>query len=160
MRRPSTPLARPQLELFPFLSVLACTIGSLILLIVVIAAQMLDSDREVAIVARLEAGRTQQKVPRYIEIRGDGVVIHPGEVFVSVLNLDDAKSPLVQLLDEIEQRRDSEYLIAAVRPSGVSLFDAVRTLIERREIDLGFEPIDETWQLRVEAGAEALPNSP
>jgi len=155
MRRvPPRPLT-PELELFPFLSVLACTIGTLILLIVVIASQLLGGDREVAIVANEEAGQNQRKVPRYLELSGEGVVLHPEETFVPAAAVGEDDSALHQWLDAIAGNRTAEYVIIAVRPSGIELFGEVRDLVEARELDLGYEPIDEDWTLRVEAESAA-----
>ena len=81
-----------ELELFPFLSVLACTIGSLILLIIVVSTQTLDTNPEVTIVAKTENGTNRGKEPRYIECREDGVVIYPSQEFIPLDQLDQPNS--------------------------------------------------------------------
>jgi biopolymer transport protein ExbD len=140
-------------ELFPFLSVLACTIGTLILLIIVMTTNLFTSKREVTIVAQSEGegqGKNQNKVPHYVECRGDGIVIHPSQKFVNKKNLEGANSPLTQLLKEVKSKRDREYIIIAIRPDGVELFERVRSLIEAQNISLGYEPIEKDWKLKIE----------
>ena len=139
-----------ELELFPFLSVLACTIGSLILLIIVVSTQTLDSNPEVTIVARTENGANQDKQPRYIECREDGVVIYPSGEFIPLNQIDNPESALTRLINEVKANRDQEYVIVAVRPKGIEVFQTVRNLIEQEDIDIGYEPIEEGWTLKVE----------
>jgi hypothetical protein len=150
MRRRTVSRKFIEIELFPFLSVLACTIGTLILLIIVASTQILSSQPEVTIVARNEDGQNEAKTPFYIECRENGIVIHPGEVFVPQPAIAQPNSALGQLLNRVSARRDREYLIVAVRPDGLEVFREVRDLIEQRDIDIGYEPIDKGWQLKLQ----------
>lgn len=150
MRRRSISRQHTEVELFPFLSILACTIGTLILLIIVLTTQALNK-QEVTIVARTEEenGVNKTKNPRYIECKADGVIIYPGEEFVSLEQLDKPNSAMTKLLSQMEQNRDREYLIVAVRANGIDTFNLVRNLIEGAKIDIGYEPIDANWQLKI-----------
>ena len=143
---------RIEIELFPFLSVLACTIGTLILLIIVLTTNLFTSQREVTIVATNEAGeagKNQSKIPRYIECRQDGIIIHPSQQFVPIKSLTDRNSAFTTLINDIKQRRDREYLIAAIRPDGFEVFQQARKAIEQQGIDLGYEPVDKEWKLKL-----------
>jgi biopolymer transport protein ExbD len=144
-----------EIEMFPFLSVLACTIGVLILLIIVLVAQTFSNQRQVTIIAKSENGQNENKQPRYIECRGDGIIIHPteefaGEEFVSLTALNFSYSPLQKLLEDVKYNRDKQYLIVAIRPDGIEVFQKVRSLIESEGIDIGYEPIDEGWSLKIQ----------
>lgn len=150
MRRRSIAKKHTQVELFPFLSILACTIGTLILLIIVLTTQALNQ-QEVTIVAREENGANGQKSPRYIESRSDGIVIYPGEIFVPRQNLEDPNSPLQTTIAEMKANRDREYLIVTLRPDAIDVFNKVRSLVEQEEIDIGYEPFDASWTLKTEA---------
>ncbi|MGK7873622.1 MAG: hypothetical protein AB4426_10030 [Xenococcaceae cyanobacterium] len=144
-------VSRPsiQIELFPFLSILACTIGTLILLIITITVQTFSNQREVTIVAKNEKGENQTKTPRYIECRQDGVIIYPSQEFVPKQDIDRRGSALTRLLSEVRTRREQEYLIVAIRPDGIQVFKQVRNLIEDQGIDIGYEPIDQGWRLKI-----------
>ncbi len=140
---------KAELELFPFLSVLACTIGSLILLIIVISSQTFSGGKQVTIVAKADRGNNQVKTPRYIECREDGVVVYPSREFVSASSLNSPNSGLLRLINEVKLNRNKEYIIVAVRPKGIGVFQKVREIIEREKIDIGYEPIDEDWEINV-----------
>ena len=151
MPRRGSPRPPIELELFPFLSVLVCTIGTLILLIIVVTSQILSNQRQVTIVARSESGQNQTKTPRYIECQGNGIIIYPSQDLVLKEDIDSPSSALRRLLDEVSSRRNEEYLIVAIRPDGIDVFDKVRNLIEKENIDIGFEPIDEGWRLKIKS---------
>ncbi|MGK7951505.1 MAG: hypothetical protein AB4368_22650 [Xenococcaceae cyanobacterium] len=153
MRRRTVTKNRAEVELFPFLSILACTIGTLILLIIVLTTQALEK-QEVALIAKTENGENRSKSPLYIECRQDGVVLYPSEEFVPQEQLDDPNSALTKLLDRVKANRDREYLIVALRPNGIDVFDRVRALVEGEGIDIGYEPIDSSWQLTIQQEAE------
>ena len=138
-----------EMELFPFLSILACTIGTLILMIIVISTQTLSSSPEVTIIAKTEIGSNRSKKPRYIECREDGVIIYPTQEFVPTNKLDNSDSKLLQLISEVKQKNNQEYVIVAVPPSGIEVFKQVRNLIESQGIDIGYEPIEEGWKLKI-----------
>jgi biopolymer transport protein ExbD len=140
---------KPEIELFPFLSVLACTIGSLILLIIVISTQTLDSNPEVTILAQTEVGQNRKKQPRYLECTKDGVIIYPTQEFVAKNDLKNKDSKLLNFISEVKKNNKREYVILAIRPQGIEVFHEVRSLIEKEKIDLGYEPIEEGWTLKI-----------
>ena len=136
-------------ELFPFLSVLACTIGSLILLIVLISSQAFSDEKTVTIIPRSEEESIIAKEPFYVELKADGLVIHPSRQYVSIENAFAFNSPFMKLLRQVEAQKEKQYLIIAVRPSSYDIFDQVRNQVEQRGIDIGYEPIDEEWKLDI-----------
>ncbi|MFM1841771.1 MAG: hypothetical protein RLZZ490_504 [Cyanobacteriota bacterium] len=137
------------LDLFPFLSILACTIGTLILLIIVMTMQSMDEQQEVTIIAKQEKGQNSQKSPRYWEAAENGVILYPQKTLVPFNDLKT--SPVLKAaLDQLSQNRDQEYLIIAVRPGGIETFRDLRNLVESLGIDIGYEPLDEGWQLKFE----------
>jgi biopolymer transport protein ExbD len=159
MRRRTIKKNHIEVELFPFLSILACTIGTLILLIIVLTTQALNK-QEVTIVAKSDAkaskderkGANQSKTPRYIECRDDGVVLHPNKTFVPRANILDNNSPVRQLLAELKANKNKQYLIVALRPDGIDMFNQIRDLLEGEGIDIGYEPIEYGLQLTTELG--------
>jgi biopolymer transport protein ExbD len=153
MRRRSSSRPTIEIELFPFLSILACTIGTLILLIIVMTTQLFDSQREVTILAKTEnneEGKNQSKTPRYIECQKNGIILHPSQEFVKKNDIENSNSALKRLLSEVKQNSNKEYLIVAIRPDGIEVFKKVRDLIEQQGIDIGYEPIDKDWTLKIE----------
>ena len=136
-------------ELFPFLSVLACVIGTLILLVILVTSGVLGSRRSITLVAEGSQGQNASLRPRYVEVTGEGVVLHPGGETVASSSLGRRDTPLAKLLREVAANREREYVIVALRPSGYPLFGRVRDQVEGQGIKIGYEPIDEGWKLRI-----------
>ena len=149
MRRRHIAKNQTEVELFPFLSILACTIGTLILLIIVLTTQALEQ-QEVTIVAKTEKGENQSKTPRYIECRQNGVVLYPSEEFVPQEQFDNPNSALQKLITQVKANKDKEYLIVALRPNGIDVFERIRNFVEGEGIDIGYEPVDSTWKLIIQ----------
>ena len=128
-----------EIELFPFLSVLACTIGTLILLIIVLTTQALEP-QEAIVVAKTEddgKGTNKNKIPIYIECREDGFVLHPSKEFAPRADLYDEKSPLRKLVSTLKSQKEEKYLIVILRPDGLEMFNKIRELVTKEEIDIG-----------------------
>ena len=140
-----------EVELFPFLSVLACTIGTLILLIIVLTTQALQP-QEAVVVAKVDAnsrGANKNKTPLYIEARQDGFVLHPNKEFAPRADLYDERSPLRKTIANLKANKDKQYLILILRPDGLEMFDKIRELVEQDGIDIGYEPLEYGLELKI-----------
>ena len=151
-RRTRRKMEESSINLDAFLDILANTMGVLIF-ITLFAATQVFNQQEVTIVAESEQGENRAKSPRYIECRADGVVLYPSEEFVPQAKLKDANSALQKLITKVKQNRNREYLIVAVRPDGIDLFNQVRELVEGEKIDIGYEPIDSGWKLTIQGNS-------
>ena len=141
-----------EMELFPFLSILACTIGTLILLIIVITSQTLGGGREITIVAETETenGKNTSLTPRYIESQQEGIIIYPSKEFIPQRQLNQNNPTLQKLLSELKANTNNEYLIVAVRPDSIQVFKQLRQLIENEGIRIGYEPIEKHLELKIQ----------
>ena len=139
--------SKPSQNLESFLDILTCTIGIFILMIIIMTTQAINK-QEVTIVAQTEGenGANQSKNPRYI-------ILYPGEEFVPQEKLNDPNSAMTKLIAQVQENRDREYLIVAIRSNGIDTFSLVRNLVAKAEIDIGYEPIDATWQLKIQESA-------
>ncbi len=141
-----------EVELFPFLSVLACTIGTLILLIVVLTTQALEP-QEAVVVAKIDRdsqGSNKGKSPLYIECRQDGFILHPQKEFAPRADLYDEKSTLRKTIAQLKKNKDRQYLIVILRPDGLEMFDKIRELVAEEGIDIGYEPLEYGLELKIE----------
>lgn len=142
-----------EVELFPFLSVLACTIGTLILLIIVLTTQALEP-QEAVIVAKTDEdskGSNKNKSPLYIEARKDGFILHPSKEFAPRADLYDEKSPLRKTIAQLKANKDQQYLILILRPDGLEMFEKARQLVQEEGIDIGYEPLEYGLDLKIES---------
>ena len=147
-----------EVELFPFLSVLACTIGTLILLIIVLTTQALEPQEDVVVVKADEdsQGSNTSKTPLYIEAREDGFILHPSKLypnkeFAPRADLYDEQSPLRKTIANLKANRDEQYLILILRPDGLEMFDKARELVQEEGIDIGYEPLEYGLDLKIES---------
>lgn len=154
-RRNTSRKQHTEVELFPFLSVLACTIGTLILLIVVLTTQTLEPE-EAVVVAKIDqasqggGGSNKDKSPLYIECRQDGFILHPQKEFAPRADLYDEKSTLRKTIAELKKNKDKQYLIVILRPDGLEMFDKIRELVAEEGIDIGYEPLEYGLELKIE----------
>lgn len=144
-----------EIELFPFLSVIACTIGTLILLIIILTTQALEP-QEAVIVAKTDgdkkaANNTKNKAPVYIECRQDGFILHPSKQFAPRADIYDEKSPLRKMIANLKTNKEKQYLIVILRPDGLEMFDKIRVLVQKQGIDIGYEPLEFGLELKIES---------
>ena len=152
MRRNIHRKNRAELELFPFISVLACTIGTLILLIIVMTTQALEP-QEAVVVAKAEEGKgaNKNKTPIYIECREDGFVLHPSKEFAPRADIYDEQSPLRKTIAKLKANKDKEYLIVILRPDGLEMFNQIRGLVQEEGVDIGYEPLEFGLELKIDS---------
>ncbi len=133
----------PEISLFPFLSVLAAVMGTLILIIAGMSQIALARPRQGVDVQAFKPGK---KTPIFVECRKNGLVIHPDDPMsgkgteVSRGELEDIGSPWHTLRSRLEM--DSRhYLMLLVRPDGVASFNQALDSVSGRNIDVGYEPL-------------------
>ena len=106
-------------SLFPFLSVLLCAMG---VLIVVISTQNVLGIGTADFVVDLVGSETEREAV-YVDCVADGIVILPAQTAVPLHMLRrDANSPFAALLDRLELSGGKEYLVLLVRPEGVESY--------------------------------------
>lgn len=139
-------------DLFPFLSILACVLGCLLLVVMVTVA--LSVGPGAAQIIEIEG--TSDKTPVVIEWDGTSVVLHPEKLRVSAaaaLAKDGRNdSPFGKLLDRLVAKKKESYVFVLVRPSGFDNFDAIRAAVVRRELDIGYEPVEQHRVIGVAEG--------
>jgi hypothetical protein len=147
-----------EIQLFPFLSVIACTIGSLILLIIILTTQALEP-QEAKVVAKTggegegkkAANNIKNKTPVYIECRQDGFILHPSKQFAPRADIYDEQSPLRKMIANLKANKEKQYLIIILRPDGLEMFDKLRVLVFQQGIDIGYEPLEFGLELKIES---------
>jgi len=139
-------------DLFPFISILVCTLGCLLMVTMSVVALSLGPGATE--IWQIEGAAN--KLPTLIEWDGDIITIHPGRVRVAFGAASDNggrnDSPFGRLVERIRQNRGREYIFVAVRPSGFGNLEALLTLLQRQGINAGYEPIEQDRSVGVAEG--------
>ena len=153
------------ISLFPMFNILVCTLGVLIFMLGSVATLSIGVGKTITIGVKTYKGAETIKRPHYLEWDGTSLKLHPGlETVAFDRELRDfrsyvatyryihsriAKTALKDQLERIREDKQLEYIILLVRPSGFDNLPAVRGYFEQLGIDLGYEPIDQDWHVRI-----------
>lgn len=144
----------PELSLFPFLSVLAAVMGTLVLIIAGMSKIALANPKQRI---EIEAWDPARKKPVYVECFAGGLRVHgdlPGAraaLVVPPADIEGASGSWGEVLRGLEHD-PTRYLMFLVRAEGVPAFQAARLTVSGTAIDFGYEPLfgdgDLTFQQR------------
>jgi hypothetical protein len=148
----------PEVTLFPFLSVLAAVMGTLILIIAGMSQIALAKPKQGV---DIEAFTPGKKSPVYVECRRDGVLIHPDDplegtpAFVPRRALGRVDGPWSALRTRLDLD-NTRYLLLMVRPDGIGTFNQARESMSGTNVDVGYEPLfgDGDIRFRKKKGAQ------
>ena len=133
----------PGLSLFPFLSVLAAVMGTLILIISGMSQLALASPKQGVDVYSFDPGK---KTAIYVECRKFGVRIYPEDPTAgqpqwvsrdAIFADTSAWSDLTRRMEHDGTR----YVMLLVRENGVGTYNDVRASLSASNIELGYEPV-------------------
>lgn len=151
-------------SLFPMFNILICSLGVLIFMLSTVQTLSLGVDKSVSIVPEVVGSSQHNKKPRYIEWDGKSLILHPSKEELAIDDIEkeetfqelydritrNTKGTAFELiLNQIRENKNQQYLIVLVRPSGFKTFLFVRGYIESLGIDIGYEPVDQDWRLKV-----------
>jgi hypothetical protein len=132
-----------EFSLFPFLSVLVSVMGTLILIIAGMTQIGLASPKQRV---EIDAFDPARKNPVYVECQSEGVLIHPDDptkgapVFVARRDMEEPDSAWYALVTRLTYD-STRYLQMLVRKDGVGTFGAARAAVSDTGIDVGYEPL-------------------
>lgn len=133
----------PQPTLFPFLSVLAAVMGTLILIIAGMSQLALANPKQRIETDPFDPGK---KNPTYVECVAAGVLIYAEDptdrepLFVPRSDVRNDTGAWYGLTRRLEYD-DTRYLMLLVRPDGVGSYSDARASVSGTTIDLGYEPL-------------------
>ena len=132
-------------NLFSFLDIMAATIGIQLIIILVVVLGINDKTQKMQLIP--ESGSDQKRFANYILCDGGRKVelLAPG--FRKTTTRDSPE--VAAFIDSIRQRANTDYLVFGVRPNGYQDFIKLRSRAELKNISVGYEPIDQIWQVRL-----------
>ncbi len=141
---------------FSFLDIMTATMGTLILILICITIIAIKMEKK-NIYIKLKADKSlkRSKQPVFVECVKDSLIIYPQLLETKLSELQDRKSYFMRLLYNMD--RNKRYVIFAIRPSGYEIFKKARGIAEGLDVDIGFEPLDKYWQLKLDRDDLPLP---
>jgi len=168
------PKATDHFDLLPYIAILMCTLGTLLLLTLSMTAINLGPGAGIGIVPTFDPDKPS-KMPVLIEWDGAHATVHRGSERQSIrvgerrlriengeLKLDDdtETEKLKAVLDDLVARTNTHYALFAVRPSGFSNFIALRARFDAVDIPIGYEPFEQGRPVQLLLKQMGVTNSP
>ena len=132
-------------DLFSFLNIMTATIGVQTLLLVVFALQIKPGIQSVQLLPAGGVGAGKQG--NYIICNGNGTleVLESGK---RIQKISIGNDEIDLILDRINNQTRPQYVVIGVRPGGFSEFESIRSKLEFREMQFGYEPIEKDLQIK------------
>ena len=143
MRRKYINNKKVPISLFSFLDILGGTIGILTLMIAIFMIQM-SINNEVVNITTVPGSLEDKKNLSFIVCNGNGKISISHNQITNETNIESAQ--IDKLLIEMEDRE--KHLIIAVRPNAFEDFKKLRNRVEKLNISVGYQPIDQDWEIK------------
>ena len=146
----------------PFLSIMAIVLKLISLILVVIVMRIAVNKKGIRVVAlaglwdQSTGNTTDTKVPSYIDCQEDGLVLYPVQKHVSWEQLQHPGNDVEQLLDAVQGKKETDYIVVMVRPKSVKFYRTVRSLLSKRPIDVGYDVVDPDFKVEWDEANKAL----
>lgn len=153
-------------DLLPFIAILMCILGCLLLVTMSTAALQMGPAAGEGWIPTKDS-QFGAKIPVLIEWDGANLLMHnnrgqekikwtaPKTIEIGGLTLQtehdtsDENPSLNRLLDDLETRKATHYALFAVRPSGFAQFNLMAYDFKKRKIDIGYEPLAQVKSVRL-----------
>jgi hypothetical protein len=166
----SSPHQTDHFDLLPFIAILMCVLGCLLLVTVSMSAISMGigaGEAWIPAAKDSDSPATKPKKPILVEWDGEHATFHldegrnkvawqptKGEVLDGLKHLlsSDAQKGskgFQSILDMLRARKETHYVLIAVRPSGFGDFRRFAAEFRNRGITIGYEPIDQARAVRL-----------
>ncbi|MEZ4994627.1 MAG: hypothetical protein R2824_29675 [Saprospiraceae bacterium] len=160
------PTKNQSISLFPVFNILICTLGVLIFIFSTMGVFSLGMDINYKFNIPLPAGGKNEKRP--VPLTWDGkslVLLSSGSEVIFPINIGvidtykktydylDSRIMDTPLSDSIQQaisQKEHMYFLVFVRPSGFHNFNDIKTYIQSKGLDVGYEPVKQVGNIKVE----------
>lgn len=132
-------------DLLPFISILMCTLGCLLLVTMSMATLNVGPSVGEGWAVIHKTGLLPAKVPILIEWDGKTATVHRDNQRIEFRG----GIGLSPILDELQIKRNTHYVLFAVRPSGFENLNNIAQQFRERGISIGYEPVAQTRRVRL-----------
>lgn len=153
-------------SLFPMFNILICTLGVLVFILAAVVTISLGVGKLIVVVPEVDVERTQTKTPVFMEWNGRTLTATQTRDSVSFdtevndipthretyeyIEQEIAGTALGEILAQVVANASDQYVFLLIRPSGFYNFKCVKAYVQAKNIDIGFEPIDQDWTVTAE----------
>lgn len=163
MRRGSDSV-EDRFDLLPYISILMCLLGTLLLMTMSMAAVYLKNPGAVWITDSRSTEHSQ--TPVLVEWDGSAAVIRDRGRSTRIALGREARNwwrsdgtflnrEMAAFVDDMASRRSSEYVLFAVRPSGFGNFQSLAHEFRSQKVSVGYEPIEQDKAVRLRSDTKA-----
>jgi hypothetical protein len=142
-------------DMLPFIGLLMCVLGVLLFVTLSVAALAVGPNVREGWLPVDNPGR--KKVPILVEWDGSTAIIHKANQLTPVSAFSDTKFSATPefraFVDEMVGKRNTHYVIFAVRPSGFGSLQTLADEFRDKRVDVGYEPIPQDKAVRLLKGA-------
>jgi|GEM_PF-1061452 len=141
------------IDVEPFLSIMAIVLKLISLILVVIVMRIAvnkDSKRIINLLPSSSRGGVTSdlaKEPSYIDCFSNSVVLYPLVVTNTWEELQRPDNAVDAMLDKIQAKSKTDYVIVMARPDSVKVFRQVRKMVNERTIDVGYDVVDADFKV-------------
>jgi hypothetical protein len=160
-------------DLLPFIAILMCTLGTLLLVTLCMAAINMGPGAGEAWIPTNETNRVN-RIPVLVEWDGEAATVHRADkrerirlAFTRSIKIVDGQLKIEEpeddrprfesFLSEMALMTNTHYALFAVRPSGFKSFLSLRSEFEDKDISVGYEPIPQGKSVRLGNTAKPKP---
>lgn len=135
--------------LLPFMDVLTGLVGIAILINIVLALDISETEKiPVRVLLQEKAAPQHAKERRPVFVICSSAGIQIGENVLPIPKSFAQNRELENSLQkEVERIGESAHVLALIRPDGYKAFDAVRRSVDNLGFRLGYEPVSSDWEL-------------
>ena len=151
-------------NLFPMFNILMATLGIFVFILITIVVLTLGVGKTITLIPVVGPVQSFDKVPVYIEWNGYELMLHPTRERVTLdRNIKEISTwrETYEYLDNtlrgssietvLSEKKGGEerFFIILVRPDGFDNFRDLRGYFESKQLDIGYEPVEEGWSFRL-----------
>lgn len=141
-------------DMLPFIGLLMCILGVLLFVTLSVAALALGPNVKEGWLPVQSTDR--KKVPILLEWDGSVAIIHHGSELSKVVAFSSSKNTaeLSGFINDMVAKRNTHYVLFAVRPSGFKNFQLLADQFRDKRVDVGYEPIPQDKNVRLLKGSQ------
>jgi hypothetical protein len=161
-------------DLSSFMCIILMVIGVMIIILIVNVVLIISNPENIRITSLIQSAGAwnpgqepelgggqpfpfgnRSKEPVYVDVQKEYLVLYPSQEIVSLRDLERTGNAFESLLNDVEGKKEQEYVILLARPGTAPVFHRLKRLVLDRGIDLGWELFEADRPVEYERAAKA-----